>query len=152
MLVNAFHTNCHLGLIHTLRLTKRHVGDMSRQRHVSWHRALVLQRQIGRFRDMSSMSCDMSFDMSCVLSFGASRRHVFKRHCQLSPPIPLMRMPSLGPGRGWIDWVCCFLPFLWCCIIIYMHVWWWIIKPNSLVDDGGRNSLGPWQMTLCGYG
>ena len=26
------------------------------------------------------------------------------------------------------------------------------IKPNSLVDDGGRNSLGPWQMTLRGYG
>ena len=35
--------------------------------------------------------------------------------CELQrvyPPIPLMRMPSLGPGRGWIVWVCCFLPFL----------------------------------------
>ena len=27
--------------------------------------------------------------------------------CQVYPPIPLMRMPSLGPSRGWIVWVCC---------------------------------------------
>ena len=43
-----FEHTCHLGLIHTLRLTKRHVSDMSRQRHMSWHIALMLPRQIGQ--------------------------------------------------------------------------------------------------------
>ena len=90
MLVNAFHPNCpncHLGLIHTLGLIKRHVGDILRQRHVSGHRAIVLQRQIGQCRDMLSNMSSISFSMSCVLSFGASRRHVFRMHCQLRETI-----------------------------------------------------------------
>ena len=73
------------------QLIRRIVGDMSatcRDGDMSptYGPTVVLQRQIGQCRDMSFDMSPMSFDMSCVVSFGASKRHVFKRHCQLSQP------------------------------------------------------------------